>query len=236
MKPARGVVSGFLSPRIKAGSPLRARWNAPCTQLGAIPTGGKVDASTSQRSAGAPAPRTRRHAIRCSASLSAGRDSRALVLFPRDAIVDLVSARGTPDLLDSIKVMHVSGGVSVIGLKSYQRGRESFQGETLDYLWFDEEPPADIFTGSSAITVLGTASTSYIQNLTFHRYAFALAVVPMERPAGAVDVARKSYKGLSVRVVPYYDGTNDISNYRLDTLFGVKMLDGRLATRLSGSP
>jgi phage terminase large subunit-like protein len=58
----------------------------------------------------------------------------------------LVSARGTPDLLDSIKVEHISGGVSVIGLKSYQRGRESFQGETLDYLWFDEEPPADIFT------------------------------------------------------------------------------------------
>src|SRR5262252_3018008 len=36
--------------------------------------------------------------------------------------------------------------MSVIGLKSYKRGRESFQGETLDYLWFDEEPPADIFT------------------------------------------------------------------------------------------
>ena len=66
--------------------------------------------------------------------------------IPKDAIIDLVSARGTPDLLDSIKVTHVSGGVSVISLKSYQRGRESFQGETLDYLWFDEEPPADIFT------------------------------------------------------------------------------------------
>src|SRR5262249_11000168 len=66
--------------------------------------------------------------------------------IPKDAILELVSARGTPDLLDSIKVGHVSGGVSVIGLKSYQRGRESFQGETLDYLWFDEEPPADIFT------------------------------------------------------------------------------------------
>ena len=66
--------------------------------------------------------------------------------IPKDAILELVSARGTPDLLDSIKVGHVSGGVSVIGLKSYQRGRESFQGETLDYLWFDEEPPADIYT------------------------------------------------------------------------------------------
>src|SRR4030095_10112271 len=62
------------------------------------------------------------------------------------SIVDLVSARGTPDLLDSIKVRHASGGVSVIGLKSYQRGRESFQGETLNYVHFDEEPPADIYT------------------------------------------------------------------------------------------
>jgi hypothetical protein len=33
-----------------------------------------------------------------------------------------------------------------------------------------------------------------------------------------------------------FDGTNDVSNYRLDCLFGVKTLDERLATRLSGSP
>jgi phage terminase large subunit-like protein len=66
--------------------------------------------------------------------------------IPKDAILDLVPARGTPDLLDSIKVRHASGGISVIGLKSYQRGRESFQGETLNYVHFDEEPPADIYT------------------------------------------------------------------------------------------
>jgi hypothetical protein len=89
-------------------------------------------------------------------------------------------------------------------------------------------------SGSPAITVLGTASTGYLQNLVFHKNAFALAVVPMEKPAGAVDVARKSYKGLSVRVVPYYDGTNDISNYRLDVLYGVKVIDNRLAVRMGG--
>jgi phage terminase large subunit-like protein len=65
--------------------------------------------------------------------------------IPKDAIVELVSARGTPDLLDTIKVRHVSGGMSVIGLKSYQRQREAFQGETLHWLWFDEEPPIDIY-------------------------------------------------------------------------------------------
>jgi phage terminase large subunit-like protein len=75
--------------------------------------------------------------------------------IPKDAILELVSARGTPDLLDSIKVRHVSGGVSVIGLKSYQRQRESFQGETLDYLHFDEEPPAEIYTEGLTRTNVG---------------------------------------------------------------------------------
>jgi len=40
----------------------------------------------------------------------------------------------------------------------------------------------------------------------------------MVKPPGAVDVARKSYKGYSVRVIPYYDGVNDLSNWRLDVL------------------
>jgi hypothetical protein len=39
----------------------------------------------------------------------------------------------------------------------------------------------------------------------------------------------------SVRVVPYYDGVNDVSNYRLDVLFGVKAIDPRLAVRISGT-
>src|SRR6516162_5027166 len=65
--------------------------------------------------------------------------------IPKDALGELVSARGTADLLDSIKVKHVSGGMSVIGLKSYQAGREKFQGESLDFCWMYEEPPSDIY-------------------------------------------------------------------------------------------
>jgi hypothetical protein len=56
----------------------------------------------------------------------------------------------------------------------------------------------------------------------------------MVKPPGAVDVARKSYRGTHVRVIPYYDGTNDISNYRLDVLYGVKVVDNRLAVRMTG--
>lgn len=92
--------------------------------------------------------------------------------------------------------------------------------------------PAD----NAALTFNGTASTGYAQNLAFHKNAFALAMVPMELPPGAVTPTRKSYKGLSVRVIPYYDGTNDVSNWRLDILYGIKTVDPRLAVRFNGSP
>ena len=65
--------------------------------------------------------------------------------IPKDSIVELTSARGQPDLQDSIKVRHASGGVSHIALKSYEKGREKWQGETLDMVWFDEEPPLEIY-------------------------------------------------------------------------------------------
>lgn len=90
-------------------------------------------------------------------------------------------------------------------------------------------------TASSAATFAGAASTNYAQNMIFHKNAFALVVAPMVNPPGAVDVSRKSYKGYSVRVIPYYTGTNDVSAWRLDMLYGVKCLDPRLATRISGT-
>ena len=71
--------------------------------------------------------------------------------------------------------------------------------------------------------------------MVFHKNAFALVMVPMVKPPGAVDVARKSHKGISVRVIPDYDGTNDVTLWRLDVLYGVKAIDPRLATRLSGT-
>lgn len=89
---------------------------------------------------------------------------------------------------------------------------------------------------NQAVTFLGTASTSYTQNLAFHKNAFALVSVPLVSPPGAYQVSRQSYKGLSVRVIPVYDGTNDASAWRLDILYGVKAIDPRLATRASGAP
>lgn len=88
---------------------------------------------------------------------------------------------------------------------------------------------------TKAIVAVGNPGGIYRQNMVFHQNAFALVTVPLVSPPGAVDVGRQTYKGTSVRVIPVYDGINDESMWRLDVLFGVKAIDPRLATRLSGT-
>lgn len=88
---------------------------------------------------------------------------------------------------------------------------------------------------NAAITYVGTAGTSYKQNLAYDKHAFALAMVPMEMPQGAYNGSRQSMNGISVRVIPIYDGTNDISKWRTDILYGRKLIDPRIATRISGT-
>jgi len=56
------------------------------------------------------------------------------------------ASHGVADSIDTVRVRHVSGGISTISFKSYEKGREKWQGETLDWVWFDEEPPLDIYT------------------------------------------------------------------------------------------
>lgn len=90
-------------------------------------------------------------------------------------------------------------------------------------------------TDNMTVTNFGTASTVYKQNMAFHKNSMALAVVPMEMPQGAVNGSRKSYKGYSVRVIPVYDGVNDVSKWRLDLLYGRALIDPRLGARVSGT-
>lgn len=84
--------------------------------------------------------------------------------IPKADIVDIKRASGgTPDLVESITVKHVSGGTSRITLKTYDQGRERWQGETLNFVWFDEEPPLDIYVEGKT----RTNATSGIVWLTF---------------------------------------------------------------------
>lgn len=72
-------------------------------------------------------------------------------MVPRDALKHYARGMGIVGVLDHIVVKwggggDVQSGESVLNFKSYEKGREKWQGPTLDGVWFDEEPPSDIYT------------------------------------------------------------------------------------------
>ena len=64
-----------------------------------------------------------------------------------EQIVMVSGSKGSPEygVIDSIVLKNVFGGTSKISFKSCEAGREKFQGTSLDFVWFDEEPPRDIY-------------------------------------------------------------------------------------------
>lgn len=66
--------------------------------------------------------------------------------IPGDAIISTSLGWNLADAADSIVVRHSSGGLSILTFKAFGLGREKWQGQTLDGVWFDEEPPLDIYT------------------------------------------------------------------------------------------
>src|SRR5204863_2424109 len=52
---------------------------------------------------------------------------------------------GVEDLLDSVQLRHARCGSSRLYFKSYEKGREKWQGESLDFVAYDEEPPLNIY-------------------------------------------------------------------------------------------
>ena len=76
--------------------------------------------------------------------------SKILHYLNKDWIKEIVMISGKKDscefgIIDSIIIKNVFGGLSKIGFKSCDQGREKFQGTSLDFVWFDEEPPLDIY-------------------------------------------------------------------------------------------
>ena len=64
-----------------------------------------------------------------------------------DEIVMLSGSKSSPEygIIDYVIIHNVFGGLSKIAFKSCEAGREKFQGASLDFVWFDEEPPRDIY-------------------------------------------------------------------------------------------
>lgn len=84
-------------------------------------------------------------------------------MIPAHLIAATTAARGLPGALEGARVKHASGGVSILGLKSYEQGRQSFEGTAKHVIWDDEEPPLDVYTEQ----LYRTVTTKGITLVTF---------------------------------------------------------------------
>ena len=64
-----------------------------------------------------------------------------------DEIVMISGSKASPEygVIDYIVINNVFGKKSKIAFKSCEAGRDKFQGASLDFVWFDEEPPEDVY-------------------------------------------------------------------------------------------
>lgn len=67
-------------------------------------------------------------------------------MIPNHAIDHTTAKSGLSEAVETVWVKHVSGGKSVLNLKSFDQRREAFQGTSIDVIWLDEECPRDIYT------------------------------------------------------------------------------------------
>lgn len=70
-------------------------------------------------------------------------------MIPADSIISISWSRHVNDLIDTARIRWVgpggNSGTSTISLKSYDQGRGKWQADTVDWVWYDEEPPSDIY-------------------------------------------------------------------------------------------
>lgn len=86
----------------------------------------------------------------------------------------------------------------------------------------------------AAITVLtGSASTSYIQNLCFHKEAFRMVSVPLEMPKNAEFAAQHTEQGITVAIIRDFDVMQRRMVTRMDFLGGLVTVRPEWACRIT---
>ncbi|HVP57321.1 MAG TPA: terminase family protein, partial [bacterium] len=91
---------------------------------------------------------------------------------------------------------HKTGGNSTVHFMSYEMGREKWQGDTLDFVWFDEEPPEDIYSEGKTRTQAGDNNKGGMVFVTFTPLLGMSNVVRrflQEKPAGTAVVNMTIY-------------------------------------------
>ena len=87
---------------------------------------------------------------------------------------------------------------------------------------------------SAVVTVLGSASTVYPQNLVYQKDAITFATADLLLPQGVDMASRQVHNGISLRVVRQYDINNDRMPCRIDVLYGYSVIRPQGAARMWG--
>ena len=66
-------------------------------------------------------------------------------MLPHNAIQHIRPKSALAGAIDFAHIRHVSGGLSTLTFKSYEQGREAFQGTAQDVIVCDEEPPKEVY-------------------------------------------------------------------------------------------
>ena len=88
---------------------------------------------------------------------------------------------------------------------------------------------------TAAVTFVGSASTSYVQPLMYHKEAFQFVTADLPLMDDAIKCARRVQDGLSLRVWQASDIRNDELLMRIDILYGFAALRPEWACRLIGA-
>ena len=87
---------------------------------------------------------------------------------------------------------------------------------------------------NAVVTVVGTASAQYAQNLVYHKDAISFATADLLLPQGVDMASRQVHNGISLRIVRQYDISNDKMPCRIDVLYGYDVIRPEMACRVWG--
>lgn len=115
---------------------------------------------------------------------------RGTGMLPGHLIGKCTPKSGTPHAFEFINVEHVSGGTSYIVTKSYDQGREAFQGRNIKVIWNDEEVPKDV-AGEEKLRIM-TVSGLILYTYTPINGLTEMTMEFMESAGLSIDAMRRS--------------------------------------------
>ncbi len=87
---------------------------------------------------------------------------------------------------------------------------------------------------NAAVTVVGSASTQYPQNMVFCKDAFTFATANLEMPGDVTFKSQQSMDGINMRILRQYDINNAAYPCRIDVFWGGVAQRAELAARVWG--